>query len=75
MVAEAPVPRLPFQDRLVAVSEVVPAQVADQPPVKLCPAGSANARVQAVTGSPVLVSVMWAVKPPTPGDSVQGWAW
>src|SRR4029450_5402737 len=76
MLAVAPVARLAFQSRLVAVTGAGPGvQVADQPEVKVCPDGRLNCRVQPLTGSPVLVMVMLAVKPPTPGLSVHGWAW
>jgi hypothetical protein len=59
---EAPVPSEPFHDMLVAVIAVPDAvQLADQPWVKDCPAGSVNFRVQDVVASPVLRMVRLAV--------------
>ena len=72
-VVDAPVPRVPFHDRLVALT-LAPdaAQVADQPGgVNVCPAGKANRSVQLVSGSPVFLTTTLAVKPPELGPSVQ----
>jgi hypothetical protein len=45
--------------------------VADQPGgVSVCPLAKAKRSVQPLTASPRFVMVMFAVKPPTPGDSV-----
>ena len=66
-------PRVPFHGMFVAVIAVPDGvQFADQPCVNDCPLGSVNRRVHDVQGSPVLVMVMLAVYPPTPGPSVQG---
>ena len=59
---------LPFHGMFVPVIAVPDAvQLADQPWVNDCPLGRVNRRVHDVHGSPVLVRVMLAVKPPTPG--------
>ena len=68
MVVEAPVPRLPFQDSLVAVTSLpVWLQLADQPWVtRWLLVGKVHLSVQPLTGSPRFLMVTFAVKPLLP---------
>ncbi len=75
MATEPPVAIVRFQSRLVAVTGGPLFHVADQPWVTDCPEGSVKLSVQPSIGAPLLVTVRLAVNPPTPGLSVQGWAW
>src|SRR5690348_12144761 len=64
---DAPVPRLPFHDMLVAVTLAADCdQFADQPWVTCWPFGNAKRSVQADSASPRFLTVTLAVKPPEP---------
>src|SRR5688572_17419230 len=61
----APVATAPFQVSLVALMEEVPAGIrAPQAWLTVCPAANVHARVQPLSGSPMLLTVTLPVKPP-----------